>query len=332
MTPKTPETPGTPGNRARLWRYGRYFAAAVAATGLLLIVVSPVLGDNASEKLWLIEPLAYIGGILLAVGSILVAATYISAERARVTPPGDSRQEWSRLTREYFDVFGHDLGRPLRRILGRARDARVRLDESGRDPDPAFSDLIDEIEQQAPTFRLMVSNIQVLIELENPDSEPEIEATDPARVIRNIVDRYSGIAGDRGAEITWWSEPEEFGVVYADPAALDHVVTNLVDNAVKHVNEHIEIRLTRNPTHFFVRVWDDGAGIPASYLPHVFDRGWTPEAAGRQERSSSGLGLFIARSAARRAGGDVTLESTAAPAEDHHTEATIMLPLRDRPG
>ena len=183
-----------------------------------------------------------------------------------------------------------------------------------------------------PTFRLMVSNVQVLIELENPAAEPEIEATDPARVIRNIVDRYSGIAGDRGAEITWWSEPEEFGVVYADPAALDHVVTNLVDNAVNHVNEHIEIRLTRNPTHFFVRVWDDGDGIPASYLPHVFDRGWTPEAAGRQERSSSGLGLFIARALARRCDGDVTLESVAAPGEDHHTEATIMLPLLERPG
>lgn len=326
MTPEKPE------RLARLWRYGRYFAAAVAFVGLLLIVVSPVLGDNASEKLWLIEPIAYIGGILLAAGSVLVAVTYIATERAVATPPGDSRQEWSRLTREYFDLFGHDLGRPLRRILGRARDARVRIDESGRNPDPALSELIDEIEQQAPTFRLMVSNVQVLIELENPAAEPEIEATDPARVIRNIVDRYSGIAGDRGAEITWWSEPEEFGVVYADPAALDHVVTNLVDNAVNHVNEHIEIRLTRNPTHFFVRVWDDGDGIPASYLPHVFDRGWTPEAAGRQERSSSGLGLFIARALARRCDGDVTLESVAAPGEDHNTEATIMLPLLERPG
>ena len=314
-----------------LWRYGRYLAAVIALIGLLLIVVSPVFGDNATEDLWLIEPIAYVGGILLSAGSVLLAITFFAAQRTGGTRPGDSRQEWSRLTREYFDVFGHDLGRPLRRILGRARDARVRLDESGRVPDPALLELIDEIEQQAPTFRLMVSNVQVLIELEDPSAEPAIEAIDPARVIRNIVDRYSGVVGDRGAEITWWSEPEEFGVVYADLAALDHVVTNLVDNAAKHVNDHIEIRLTRNPTHFFVRVWDDGDGIPASYLPHLFDRGWTPESAGRQERSSSGLGLFIARTLARRCGGDVTLESAAAPEEDRHTEATIMLPLRDRP-
>jgi signal transduction histidine kinase len=322
----------TPDKLATLWRYGRYAAAFVALVGLLLIVVSPILGDNATNDLWLIEPIAYIGGILLAVGSVLLAVIVLAAQRTGNTLTGDSRQEWSRLTREYFDVFGHDLGRPLRNILGKARDARVRLDESGREPDPALAELIDEVEHQAPTFRLMVSNVQALIELENPDAQPDSEATDPARVIRNIVDRYSTVAAGRGAEITWWSEPEEFGVVYTDPAALDHIITNLVDNAAKHVNDHLEIRLTRNPTHFFVRVWDDGDGIPASYLPHLFDRGWTPEAAGRQERLSSGLGLHIARTLARRCGGDVTLESTTAPAEGHHTEATIMLPLQDRPG
>lgn len=321
----------TPETRATALRVGRYVAAGVAVLGLLLIVVSPVFGDSATDDLWLIEPIAYIGGILLTVGAVVVALVTITSERSTSSSPANSSQEWSRLTREYFDVFGHDLGRPLRRILGRARDARVRLDESGREADPILTEMIDEIEQQAPTFRLMVSNVQVLIELENPNASPELEAVDPARVIRNIVDRYSAIAAERGAEITWWSEPAEFGVVYADAAALDHVVTNLVDNAVKYANEHIEIRLTRNPTHFFVRVWDDGDGIPSSYLPHLFDRGWTPEAAGRQERSSSGLGLFIARSLVHRLDGDITMESTAVPADDHHTEATVMLPLRERP-
>ena len=321
----------TPLRRSTLYRYGRYTAGGVAVLGLLLIIASPVFGDNATDDLWLIEPIAYVGGILLTVGALVVAIITVANERSNGTTPASSSQEWSRLTREYFDVFGHDLGRPLRRILGRARDARVRLDESGREPDPVLLEMIDEIEQQAPTFRLMVSNVQVLIELENPEADPELEAIDPARVIRNIVDRYSAIAAERGAEITWWSEPAEFGVVYADAAALDHVVTNLVDNAVKHVNEHIEIRLTRNPTHFFVRVWDDGAGIPSSYLPHLFDRGWTPEAAGRQERSSSGLGLFIARSLVHRLDGDITVESTTEPVEGHHTEATVMLPLRERP-
>jgi two-component system, OmpR family, phosphate regulon sensor histidine kinase PhoR len=158
---------------------------------------------------------------------------------------------------------------------------------------------------------------------------------DPAAVVRNVVDRYQRVAADRGVDISWWSEPQEFGLVYGDPSSLDHVVTNLVDNAVKYATQHVEVRLTRNPTHYYVRVWDDGAGISESHRPHIFDRGWTPELASRQEKSSSGLGLFISRTLARRAGGEVIVSSSTGKGEDeagesrHFTVMTVMLPLEE---
>ena len=61
---------------------------------------------------------------------------------------------------------------------------------------------------------------------------------------------------------------------------------------------------------------------------HLFDRGWTPEVARREEKVSSGLGLFIARTLARRFAGDLTIESVAGPDPDHHTEFLLSLPLR----
>ena len=97
--------------------------------------------------------------------------------------------------------------------------------------------------------------------------------------------------------------------------------------------------MTRNPSHYYIRVWDDGPGIPESHLPHLFDRGWTPELAGRQEKTSSGLGLYIARTLCRRSGGDLAAESevdrggnSAADSESeaHFTSMTVMLPLRER--
>jgi signal transduction histidine kinase len=106
------------------------------------------------------------------------------------------------------------------------------------------------------------------------------------------------------------------------------VVANLVDNAVRFATRHVELRITNNPTQFFIRVWDDGPGIPERYIPHIFDRGWTPEVAKREVKTSSGLGLFIARNLARRLNGELTVESVPDPASDHHTSYLLTLPSR----
>jgi signal transduction histidine kinase len=173
----------------------------------------------------------------------------------------------------------------------------------------------------------MMSNIQVLVQLEAPGPSPQLQPVEPSELVRKIVDRYSLAPGETRKEITWWSEPAEFGIVYSDSSALEHIVTNLVDNSVRFATERIEIRLTKNPTHFFIRVWDDGPGIAPHYLPHIFDRGWTPEVARREEKTSSGLGLFIARTLAKRYGGELTVDSVAEPDLEHHTSFLLTLPL-----
>ena len=63
-----------------------------------------------------------------------------------------------------------------------------------------------------------------------------------------------------------WSCPcsktrPEFGILESDSSAIEHIATNLVDNAVRFATRQIEIKLSRNPSHFFIRVWDDGPGI-----------------------------------------------------------------------
>ena len=151
---------------------------------------------------------------------------------------------------------------------------------------------------------------------------------EPSQVIRKIVDRYMPVAVESNKDISWWSEPPEFGIVYSDSSAIEHIVVNLVDNAVRYASSQVEVKLSKNPSHFFIRVWDDGPGVAAPYLPHLFDHGWTPEVARREEKTSSGLGLFIALTLAKNTGGDVTVESVSAPDANHHTAFLLSLPLR----
>ena len=306
-------------------------AGVIALGGLISIILAPFIGESVFDSLWGIEPLSYIGAILLIAGLGAAAASYAGTEyyrRRSGQGPNiqQSGQSWSETTLQYFQLFDHDLGRPLRRIAGKERELRAVMEAAPGVVDPGVKDLLDEIERQTPNFRLMMSNIQVLIQLESPESVDQSQPVEPAEVVRRIADRYSAVASEAGKEITWWSEPAEFGLVYADTNAIEHIVTNLVDNAVRFAGTHVEVKLTKNPSHFFVRVWDDGPGIGQQYIQHLFDRGWTPEVVRREEKSSSGLGLFIARSVARRSGGDLTIETDDRADGDHHTTFLLSLP------
>lgn len=328
--PRTWFRPIGPGGLARL------LGALLLLFGLANLAVAPLIGEAMFARIWGIEPLTYLGATMVILGLAVTTLAYLVSDVLRNRRQDAERdryfaERWTQVTQQYFDLFNHDLGRPLRRILGKEREIREQMQAAGVAMPPSVRELLDEIEEQTPSFRLMMSNIQVLIELETPNTGETLHAVEPAEVVRRIVDRYSLVAEDAQKQIVWWSEPTEFGIVYCDSSAIEHVVTNLVDNTVRYAESFVEIGLTRDDRNFYIRVWDDGPGIATRYLPYLFDRGWTPEVARREERTSSGLGLFIAHTLAKRYGGNLTVESVTAPDPDHHTGFTVTLPLQGQP-
>ena len=316
---------------SKLW-WIRLAIFVVACSGLVLLMFSPVLGQRSSDYLWAIEPIAYIATVLMLTSLLLMCLSYyipriLGRSVESVNIEKRTTEKWGLLTQQYFELFHHDLGRPLRRILGKERELQLTFRAAKTEIHPEVQGLLDEIEVQTPSFRLMVSNIQVLVQLELP-TVPTIQPVEPSQLIRRIVDRYTPLAAEASKEITWWSEPAEFGLVYSDGAAIEHILTNLVDNTVRYADEHIEIQLTKNLTDFFIRVWDDGPGIAPYYTQHIFDRGWTPEVARIEEKTSSGLGLFIASTLAKKYGGDLTVESVVEPDRHHHTAFLLSLPIK----
>ena len=317
--------------KSKLW-WLRIFAGLVLVGGIVGLALAPFIGKSLFVELWGVEPLSYLGGLLVVAALGGTTLTYylprlLGREEVEVDTDQQTAEKWGQLTQQYFELFHHDLGRPLRRILGKERELRLLLQSSESEMYAEVKGLLDEIESQTPSFRLMMSNIQVMVQLESPNVPTKIQPVEPTELIRRIVDRYSQLAAEDHKEISWWSEPAEFGLIYCDGSAIEHIVTNLVDNTVRFATEHVEIKLTKNLTDFFVRVWDDGPGIPPHYAQHIFDRGWTPEVARSEEKTSSGLGLFIAHTLAKKYGGDLTLESISAPEPDHHTTFLLSLPL-----
>ena len=308
--------------------------AVVCLVGVILVLSAPILGGRLSDNLWAVEPVSYVAVVIIILGLVVITTSYsVSGILRRKISSYSSGNElmsnWASVTQQYFELFQHDLGRPLRRILGKEREVRSTIDLSDRELYGDVVELLDEIEGQAPNFRLMMSNVQVLIQMETPVEDLILEPVEPLEIVRRIVDRYTFAATDGNKEITWWSDPDDFGIVYCDASAIEHIITNVVDNAVRFADKRIEIKLIRHESEFSIKVWDDGSGIPEEYRSHIFDRGWTPELAKREERTTSGLGMFIAKTLSQRYGGDLNVQSLVGDKDSHYTEFTLMLPIKE---
>ena len=233
---------------------------------------------------------------------------------------------WGETNHQYFQIIRHDLSRPINRIDQKRIEVETLLLSYGiQNHEPPLQELLNEIRRQAPNFQLILRNIEYLIRMEEPGSISLFKASYIRidDVVQNVVDRYQEFMASTGKRISYWSD--DFAVM-SDRMAIQVILTNLVDNAARYANEEVAIEVTRDPVHFFINVWDDGPGIPSQYVPHIFDRGWTPAIAKREEKTSSGLGLYITRTIANRYGGDVCVESVVESDPNHHTSFLLTLP------
>jgi two-component system phosphate regulon sensor histidine kinase PhoR len=101
--------------------------------------------------------------------------------------------------------------------------------------------------------------------------------------------------------------------VKADARALDHVLGNLVDNAIKYCPPGAAISISdrREEAHVRVAVTDTGPGIAPQHLPRLFERFYRVDAGRSRELGGTGLGLSIVKHLTEAMGGSVAVESEA---------------------
>ncbi|HVP11265.1 MAG TPA: heavy metal sensor histidine kinase [Phycisphaerae bacterium] len=140
----------------------------------------------------------------------------------------------------------------------------------------------------------------------------------------DVVDLYTPLAQDRGIHLGLADGPAV--KISADGARIRQLLGNLIDNAVKYGGTgcHINVTVTQMDASAIVVVADDGPGIAAEDLPHLFNRFYRAERS-RSSRAAggAGLGLPICRTIAELHGGDIRIESR----PDQGTTVTVSLPL-----
>jgi two-component system phosphate regulon sensor histidine kinase PhoR len=113
--------------------------------------------------------------------------------------------------------------------------------------------------------------------------------------------------------------------VHVDRRALEQVLLNLLDNAVKYtpVGGRVRVQATRDGERCAVRVSDTGPGLEARHLARVFERFYRADPGRSRDTGGTGLGLSIVKHLAGAMGGEVRVESR--PGEG--STFTVLLPV-----
>jgi two-component system sensor histidine kinase BaeS len=136
------------------------------------------------------------------------------------------------------------------------------------------------------------------------------ESVDVGGLAEHVASRMVPIASERGVDLNIEMRGN-LPNVNADEDRLAQVITNLVDNALRHTPRGgaVTVRAKPDNGHVVLEVADTGPGIPPADQPYLFERFWRADQSRNRNSGGSGLGLAIVRQLVELHGGSIGVES-----------------------
>lgn len=226
----------------------------------------------------------------------------------------------SLLKDEFLANVSHELRTPLNAIFGWAQ-----LLSSGRASDDDYQQGIESIERNARLQARLIEDLLDMSRIVSGKVRLDVQQTDLATVVEQAVSAARPSADAKGIRLRQIIDPN-IGPVSGDPNRLQQVVWNLIANAVKFTPKGgaVDVLLQRVNSHLEITVADSGAGIPADFLPHVFERFRQGDASSTRRHGGLGLGLAIVKQLVELHGGSAR---AASDGEGRGSMFTVSLPL-----
>jgi two-component system sensor histidine kinase BaeS len=221
------------------------------------------------------------------------------------------------LERQFLLSVSHDLRTPLTSIRGYAEALA-----EGQAPDPPQAASV--IVAESRRLERLVGDLLELAQLGARRFSLDVRATDVAEVVGDTADGFLPAAEGAGVTLEVDVPAPGLALAAADPGRLAQVVANLVENALKFARSRIAVGATagsvpeRSGGGGSVDVWveDDGPGIDAADLPHVFEPFYR-SARSPTRQVGTGLGLAIVHELVDAMGGSVRAEAGVATPFGH---------------
>lgn len=218
---------------------------------------------------------------------------------------------------ELLAIVAHDLRAPVAAMKFDIELLRRKLGGSAATA-TGDDDILNRMERSAGRAERLIGDLLDHARIESGTFTIQRTQEDLRRLLLDAIDVTSPIARQKNVQLLL--EMSAPITISCDGARLTQALYNLLDNAVRFspTNGKITVRATAQPTETVIAVVDHGTGIPAAYLPHLFNRFWQ---GGAQRKTGAGLGLSIAAGIVRAHGGRIWAES------DFGTGATFYIAL-----
>ena len=210
-----------------------------------------------------------------------------------------------KVRKDFVANVSHELRTPITAIRGYSETLQAG---ALKDPDNAPK-MVDIIHRQSERLSELVEDLLELSRLESRQIQLAEAPVDLAEAASRAIETVRPKARDRATQLELQIAPGTR--VLGDQRAVEQILLNLVDNAVKYTppNGHVWVSAQETGADVELRVRDDGPGIEPKHLPRIFERFYRVDKGRSRDMGGTGLGLSIVKHLVTAMKGDVRVES-----------------------
>ncbi len=241
----------------------------------------------------------------------LIESFNVLLEQMRVLE--DSRQE-------FVSNVSHELKTPITSMKVLADSLLMQEDVPAEMYREFMSDMVEEIDRE----NKIINDLLTLVKMDKKAAQMNVQPVNINALLELLLKRIKPLAAKRNIEVVFESFREVVGEV--DEVKLSLALSNLIENAVKYNNDGGNVHVSLNADHkfFYIKVQDNGVGIPEECQSQVFERFYRVDKARSRETGGTGLGLAITRNAILVHKGAIKLYSQVGEG----TTFTVRIPLK----
>jgi heavy metal sensor kinase len=207
--------------------------------------------------------------------------------------------------RQFSAALAHELRTPLTALRG-----EIELSLRGGHSPAEMQRVLESQLEEVDKLKRLIDHILTLARAEAGEIPLAREPVDLSALAQSIADQLEPVAHARGIELT--CDADAVAIVRGDQRWLERMVLNLLDNAIKFTPEGgtVSVSVQRHAASVVMVFTDNGRGIDAESLPHVFERFFRADPSRTSSVAGAGVGLSLVKWIVERHGGVVGVSST----------------------